>query len=407
MDRLDSPCHETIGDLGSRQFDGSCRSEARWLAVDGGDDVARVRVLWVVKGLGPGGAEQLLLSFARFADHARFAIGTAYLLPHKDHLVERLQSAATDVVCLDAEHFWSPGWLLRLRRLVRDGQIDVVHFHSPLVAAVARPVLATVRPRPALMSTAHNVWSSFHPLTRLIDRASAALEDHVLAVSEQVYRGLPRTMRRRGEVLVHGVDVDEIERRRKEREDARARLGVTGRHVVITIANLRVDKDYPNLFDVAERVLADRDDLVFLAVGQGHLEDELEADLARRGLGDRFRMLGYQEDPVGCLVAADVFTLASRHEGLPISLLEALAAGLPSAVTAVGGVPDVITDGVEGRLVQPQDPAALAAAISELLEPATNARMSAAASERARDFGIARAVERQQAVYEQLAARRR
>ena len=166
----------------------------------------------------------------------------------------------------------------------------------------------------------------------------------------------------------------------------RARLGVDGKRVVITIANLRTDKDYPNLFDAAEQVLADHDDIVFLAVGQGQLEGEMRADLARRDLGGQFRMLGHQEDPIAHLVAADVFTLASRHEGLPISLLEALAAGLPAAVTAVGGVPDVITDGVEGRLVPPQDPDALAGAISELLDPETNAGASAAASRRARGF---------------------
>jgi glycosyltransferase involved in cell wall biosynthesis len=374
-------------------------------ASDTGDE--RIRVLWVSKGLGPGGAERLVLSFARAGDHERFSFHAAYLLLYKDQLVGPLRDAGVSTVCLDAPRIADPRWLARLRRLLVDGRFDVVHVHSPLVAALVRPVVATVRPRPALVSTAHNMWSSFHPATRTLDRMTARLDDHLFSVSEAVHQSLPPRLQASSEVLVHGVDVDDIARRRAERDEVRARLGVADRRVVVTIANLRADKDYPNLFAAAEQVLTEHQDVVFLSVGQGNLEDDLRADLARRGLGDRFCMLGHEEDPISFLIAADVFTLASRHEGLPISLLEALAAGLPTAVTAVGGVPDVITDGVEGRLAPPQDPAALAGAISELLEPETNARAGAAALERAKDFGIARAVGRQQEVYEQLAQARR
>lgn len=371
-----------------------------------GTEARPVRVLWIAKGLGPGGAERLLLSFARAGDRQRFSFQAAFLLPWKNQLVGPLQETGMSPVCLHAPHAADPRWLLRLRRLLVEERIDVVHVHSPLVAAFVRPVVATVRPRPGLVTTAHNMWPSFHPATRALDRLTAPLDDHLFSVSDPVHQSLPARLRARSEVLLHGVDVDDIDGRRDERTAMRATLGVEGKRVVVTIANLRSDKDYPNLFGAAERVLAEHDDVVFLAVGQGQLEGELRADLAGRGLGDRFRMLGHQEDPIAHLVAADVFTLASRHEGLPISLLEALAAGLPAAVTAVGGVPDVITDGVEGRLVPPQDPAALAAAITQLLHLDANERASAAARERARDFGIAEAVERQQAVYEQLAARR-
>ncbi len=372
-----------------------------------GNDGVKICVLWIAKGLGPGGAERLLLSFAQAGDHERFSFRVAYLLPWKDQLVMPLREAGVATTCLDAPRMADPRWLARLRRLLVDGRFDVVHVHSPLVAALVRPVVATIRPRPALVSTAHNMWPSFHPVTRALDRLTAPLDDHLFSVSEPVHQSLPPSMRAASEVLVHGVDVADIQRRHAERDEIRTRLGVSDRRVVITIANLRADKDYPNLFAAAEQVLAEHSDVVFLAVGQGQLEDELRADLARRRFGDRFRMLGHQEDPIAHLVASDVFTLASRHEGLPISLLEALAAGLPAAVTAVGGMPDVITDGVEGHLVPSQDPSALAGAISSLLEPETNARASAAARVRAQDFGIARAIERQQAVYEQLTARHR
>lgn len=309
--------------------------------------------------------------------------------------------------CLDGARTADPRWVRRLRRLLVDGRFDVVQVHSPLIGAFVRPVVATVRPRPSLVSTAHNMWSSFHPATRALDRLTARLDDHRFSVSQPVQASLPPRMRAGSEVLVHGVDVDDIGARHAERDEIRAELGVSDRRVVVTVANLRTDKDYPNLFTAAERVLSAHPDVVFLAVGQGPLEKELRDDLASRGLGDRFRMLGHQQDPIPFLVAADVFTLASRHEGLPISLLEALAAGLPAAVTAVGGVPDVVTDGVEGRLVPAQDPIALADAIETLLDPPINARTSAAARKRSRDFHIGRAVDRQQAVYDDLVRGRR
>jgi glycosyltransferase involved in cell wall biosynthesis len=365
------------------------------------------RVLWVTKGLGPGGAERLLLSFAGRADRDRFALEAAYVLPEKRHLVGPLVDRGVACVCLGTDGTASIPWLRRFARLISERRYDVVHFHSPLVAALGRPVVRSRRRPPAIVTTAHNVWSSFHPLTRGLNRASGSLDDHLFSVSDAVHHSLPARVRGRSEVLVHGVDVDAIDARRSERDRVRTELGVEARRVVITIANLRADKDHPNLFDAAESVLARHDDVVFLAIGQGQLEEELRADLASRGLGDRFRMLGHQEDPIRFLVAADVFALASRHEGLPVSLLEAMAAGLPAAVTAVGGIPEVVTDGVDGRLVPPADPQALAAAIEVLLDPVTNARMSAAAGRRARAFDIRQAVERQQDVYAELAAMRR
>ncbi len=125
----------------------------------------------------------------------------------------------------------------------------------------------------------------------------------------------------------------------------------------------------------------------------------------RLGLGERFRFLGYQEDPIRVLAAGDVFCLSSRYEGLPIALLEAFAMGLPAAVTDVGGMPSVVRDGVEGRVVPAGDPAALAGAIAELADRDRRSELAAHAATRAHEFDIRHAVTRQQALYEDLAAR--
>lgn len=369
-----------------------------------------IRVLWLTKGLGPGGAERLLVSFAAIADRERFELRAAYLLPWKNHLVAQLADLDVPAICLHSGRTMDPRWVHRLRKLVRAACIDVVHAHSPMVAALARPALQALPrvDRPALMGTEHNVWSSHHPLTRWANRLTLPLEEATVAVSEEVRDSMPFRLGQRAEVVIHGVDVEAIASRTGERNAARVECGVQNDQLLVaTVANLRANKDYPTMLAAARR-LADADEPIqFVSVGQGPLAKQLEEERDRLGLGERFQFLGYREDPIRVLVAADVFCLSSRFEGLPISLLEAMAAGLPVVATRVGGVPSVISDGKEGRLVPAGDPAALAAALAELRDSGLRSRLASAATERVRAFGIDRAVQRQQELYEQLAVRRR
>jgi glycosyltransferase involved in cell wall biosynthesis len=114
---------------------------------------------------------------------------------------------------------------------------------------------------------------------------------------------------------------------------------------------------------------------------------------------------GSRGDVADILPALDVFVLSSRYEGLPVSLLEAMASGVPPVATAVGGVPEVVTDGRDGLLVPAGQPAALATAIGRLLDDVDlRSRLGAAARERARDFDIARAVRFMEQWYEEILA---
>jgi glycosyltransferase involved in cell wall biosynthesis len=280
----------------------------------------------------------------------------------------------------------------------------VVHLHSPAVAAVARPVLRAQRAAPALVSTEHNVWGSHGPATRLANALTRPLDRVRWAVSAEVVASMWTPWRRRTEVLVHGIPVEELRARTPEREGARRAQGWAPDDVVVAIvANLRANKDYPTLFDAAAIALAAAPRLRFVSVGQGPLEDELRADLAARGFGDRVVLLGYHADPAAVLVGADVFTLSSRHEGLPISLLEAMALGLPPVATRVGGVPEVITHDLDGVLVPAETPAALAAAYVALAtHPDRRRRLGQAAAERATACDIARTARLLEARYRTL-----
>lgn len=129
----------------------------------------------------------------------------------------------------------------------------------------------------------------------------------------------------------------------------------------------------------------------FLLVGDGPLRGEVEAHVRRLGLGERVHLPGLQADVRPFLAAMDLFWSSSEFEGLPLALLEAMAAGLPPVVTAVGGVPEVVQP-ASGVLVPFGDPARLADEAARLLaDPERRARLGAGARERVRDaFGVER-----------------
>ena len=362
-----------------------------------------VDVLHVVKGLGPGGAERLLVSMASVADPAAVRYEVAYLLDQKQHLVPELEGLGVPTHLLAGPRgLADPSWPAQLRRLAR--RFDVVHLHSPAVAGLARPVLRLMRGGPAVVSTEHNVWASHGVLTRLANALTLPLDRVRWAVSEEVAASAWGPWRAKTEVLVHGVPLAALQARRGERAAARAAQAWNDDDVVVAIvANLRANKDYPTLFTAAALACAEEPRLRFVSVGQGPLEDELRRVLEPHDLGERFVMLGYHDDPAAVLVGADVFTLSSRHEGLPISLIEAIALGLPPVVTRVGGNAEVVTNDRDGVLVPAGDPASLAAAYVRLARsPAERSRLGSAATTRAQDFDIARTARTVEARYRSL-----
>jgi len=377
-----------------------------------------LRVLWLIKGLGPGGAEQLLVNHARVRDRAAFVYEAAYLVPVKCHLVPQLEALGVPVTPLRSTREWDLRWAWRLRQLLRTRPFDVVHGHSPYVAAVTRLVVRTLprRARPALVYTEHNRWPRHRPSTRLANRLTFALDDAHIAVSADVRETMPRRWRDRVETIVHGVDIEAVRKQGLERDAVRRELGVADDEIVIGIvANLRPEKAYDLLLDAAADVIGRDGDtdkathrrVRFVAVGQGPLEDEIRARHDELGLGDRLLLLGYREDAVRVMSAFDVFTLVSRHEGLPVALMDALVLGLPIIATDVGGIPEAVTDGVEGILVAPDDPAALADAYRRLsTDDAGRARFASAAARRGDAFDITSAARAIEARYRDAVARR-
>lgn len=370
-----------------------------------------LRVLFLIRGLGPGGAEHLLVAAAKTHDPQDFVLEAAYLLPWKDVLVPDLEALGVRTHCLGVRSPADLRWLVRLARLVYTGRFDVVHVHSPIVAGLARPLLRLVpspRRRPGLVYTEHNRWSGYHPGTRWLNRLTYGLDDAHLAVSEDSRDSVAARFRGGVEVTVQGIALERVGELRSGRSEVRAELGVGDDDVVVvTVANLRLQKAYPDLLAAAKLVLRADPKVVWLSIGQGPLEAELK-DLARAlELGCRFRFLGHCPDAIRLVAGCDVFSLASTHEGYPVAVMEALALGVPVVATAVGGVPQAVEEGVGGLVVPPARPELLAAAILRVTkDPELRSMLAAGALQAGQRYDIGFSVRRNESIYRHLASRR-
>ena len=362
-----------------------------------------IRVLYLVKGLGPGGAERLIVAAASAHNRSAFSLRLAYLLPWKDALVPELESLEVPTTCLNVRREWDLRWGMRLRRELIENPVDILHAHSPYPAGIARLVVRTLprRLRPRIVYTLHNTWGSFSRLTRLLNGLTYGLDAADIAVSRIVNETLTPRRRARTEVLVHGIQLEEARSQMGKRASIRSELGVAPDEFVVgTIANFRAQKDYPNLLNAA-RLLKERGvQIRIVAVGQGPLEQEMRALHNSMALGDRVLLLGQRDDAVAVLGACDAFVMASKNEGLPVAIMEALALGLPICATSVGGIPEAVTDGVEGQLVPPSDPESLASALTRLAtDPALRSELAAGARVAGERYDIQTAVTRIEQIY--------
>jgi len=261
--------------------------------------------------------------------------------------------------------------------------------------------------------TEHNVWQRYRTPTRVANELTFPRNAHVLAVSNSVARSIrvPRVADRLMppmETLYHGVDARRL---RDQAEPAggrqiREELGMApDAPLVSVVANLKPHKGLDVLIASARTVVGELPDVRFLVMGVGALEDRLRSQIAAAGLREHIRLLGFREDVPRILRASNVFALSSLQEGLPISLLEAMALGIPPVVTAVGGCPEVVTDGVDGVLVRPNDAAGLAAALIGVLDDPDFAQLLADNARRRSDaFDLSVAAHRIEDLYAEVAA---
>ncbi|MBA3585933.1 MAG: glycosyltransferase [Gemmatimonadetes bacterium] len=236
-------------------------------------------------------------------------------------------------------------------------------------------------------------------------RAARACVDRYIAVSEEVARRMRARFRvpaSKLQVVRNGIDLDRYCRA----ADPRLRLLLARdepRAVVLTVARLDPQKGHEYLLAAAAAI----PQAVFVFAGEGEERPRLERMARALGVADRVRFLGHRSDIPDLLAVCDVFVLPSLYEGLPLAVLEAMAAAKPVVATAVGGTDEAVTNGKSGLLVPPAEPSALADAIRTVLgDPTVARRLGEAGQARARrEFSASRMIREVSGVYEDLLER--
>jgi len=308
--------------------------------------------------------------------------------------------------------------LLALTRLMRRVRPHIVHTHTAKAGTLGR-VAALLARVPVVVHTYHgHVFRGYFSAatTRLflgIERWLGRRTDRLVTVGEAVRAellhlgiGTPERL----VVIPLGLDLDRFLDCEAVRGRLRAELGIGGGVPLIGIvARLVPIKAHEVFLDAAARIGRELPEARFLVVGDGERRAELEALAARWGPPGRVRFLGWRRDLDRIYADLDVVVLTSRNEGLPVSLIEAMAAARPVVATRVGGVPDLVEDGVTGCLAPEGDAGAVAGTLRALLaDPERRQAMGAAGRKRvAGAFGAERLLADVDRLYTELVREKR
>ena len=362
--------------------------------------------LQLIDGLNIGGAEILLreLSVGLLRRGFRVSIGYSSSGP----LVKELTSLGLPLTRLPRLLRIDPILFCGMVGLIRRESPQIVHthlfksdFHGRLAARIAGV--------PVVVSTLHSIdpWAQERSLGRLYGW-TARFADRVIAVSEDVRRfhaahtGIPE------EKLVtieNGVDIHRFAGLESAGRSVRKELDIDNAALVFgVVGRLTPPKDHSTFLKAAALILQKAPQARFLLVGEGPLRKDLELQAQEIGLGNALIFTGLRKDIPAVLAAVDVLVFSSLWEGLPVALLEGMAAARPVVATAVGGIPEVVLPDKSAILVPPGDADALAQACLRLAsDSATRHSMGQAGLERVvARYSIDAMIDRTAALYAKL-----
>ena len=297
-------------------------------------------------------------------------------------LTERMRKKGVDLRILGKRPGLDLLVVRRLAAIMRDFQPDVVHSHLPILQYV---VPAARKAHVGnLVHTVHNMAKkeTSSNLKRLLSRryyrngsvVPVALSEVTKRSVEDVY-GLDASQ---VAIVANGIDLEAYEPKRDYSLSVPTRISHIGR--------FEEQKNHAALVDAAAQLKADGFDAVFDLYGVGSLMEEIKGAVAKKGLESEFSFHGLTDNVPNALGKADLFVFPSVYEGMPMVLVEAMAAGLPIVASAVGGIPDMLQDGKSALLCEP-DAVSVVTAVERLLsDEGLRKSLGMAARERAADF---------------------
>jgi glycosyltransferase involved in cell wall biosynthesis len=369
-------------------------------------------VFQILPSLVVGGAERLVVHLMEHLSRERFSpVCICLESPQGTHYEARVQASGTPLYFLGKGAGASWRVLQQLDALFRQYRPTVVHTHI-IGLNYAYPLMFRYR-TPARVHTVHSLaqhevgvrigaWVRILAFRYRIGHVvPVAVAEDVRTTIRQLYGYLDAPL------IPNGIPTDEYAPDPNRRRRWRERHGLEPEAIVLThVGRFAPPKNHALLIEAFAQVRT-HTPLYLLLVGGGELEDAVRQQVVELGLQERVRFLGVRADVPAILNASDLFVLSSRWEGNPLSVMEAMAAGLPVVSTAVGGVPELVREGETGLLVPSGDAAALARALQALVDdPARREAMGKAARQHAiTHFDIRHTVRQYETLYERLLQR--
>ncbi len=369
--------------------------------------VRPLRILNVITRMIVGGAQETVLLACALVDRERFSCeiltgpqtGSESEL-HGETRARGIPLHVEPAMLRELHALQDPLALMRVARFIRRGGYDIVHTHTAKAGVLGR-IAARMAGVPVVVHTVHG-WefqaAEHGRLSRLyleLERWLAAWSQALVVVADFDRReGLEAGVGRPGQyaLIRSGIEVEEFRDVTLTRAEARSRVGVPADAFVVgQVGRLTRQKAPLDLLGAFEPLARARAEARLVFLGDGPLRPALEAAARRVGLEERVHILGMRRDVPQVLRAFDVLALASRWEGLPRVLPQAMAAGLPIVATRVAGAPEAVADGENGWLVAPGDLDAFAKRLIQLAgDPDLARRMGEAGRARVDEFSAAR-----------------
>lgn len=261
----------------------------------------------------------------------------------------------------------------QLKRIVEQNQYDIVHCHTPIAAACTRLACRSVRKKGTkVFYTAHGFhfykgapfknWLIYYT----IERFCSYFTDVLFTMNQEDYALAQKKMKASCVEYVPGVGLDltKFSQVSVDRVAKRKELGIPENAIVLfSVGELNKNKNHETVI----RSIADLD-VYYLIAGSGSLQPHLQNVIDELKMKDRVKLLGFRNDILELLKSVDIFVFPSFREGLPVSVMEAMASGLPCVASDIRGVRDLIIDGKNGFLCEPSDKNVITNAISILAE---------------------------------------
>jgi glycosyltransferase involved in cell wall biosynthesis len=368
----------------------------------------RYRVLHVLANLGAGGAERMAVHIVLGLNRQRFEPAiVAYAGRYGSDLEQQLDGAGVKTWFLGKGPGFDWRTYYRLHRVFKEFRPDIVHTHVH-VMRYAFPSLAYFKPR-LMVHTVNNIAErEIEPRARWLQRLAYRRGVIPVAVAREVANSLQRLYGiGNSRVVWNCIPTDLYASPQTSRQAWRVKQGFLEDDVLfVCVARFAPQKNHALLINAFAKGPASDPKAHLVLAGQGVLRAQLQERVNRLGLTSRVHFLGLRTDIPDVLGAADIFALGSDYEGNPLSVIEAMAAGLPIVSTAAGGVPELLQNGKQGFIVQPGQGEQLSEAMMTLLkDPGLRRTMGAAAAARAKEkFDVSSMVRAYEELYDELSA---